>query len=225
MEILSSHPFYIKKEDCISSHFESFLAKCKDAGMAVSQILPNTYRISPIDRNVYNNIIVYYPDKPQAKYGICKFYNADGLSINEQLKKNNQGIFTHHISIGIGLMGMLDVLTLGNNLKNPERIMNEAFCKSVLKLFLSTIPVYKCPNCGGYTFTMENWEKEESRFSEERVGNGLNAIGCILLGGHGAGGYWSQATKPRKKESGYKLSCNNWECNHSESITTNSEYI
>ena len=55
MDILSSHPFYIKKEDCISSHFESFLAKCKDAGMAVSQILPMTYRFSPIDKRLFKN--------------------------------------------------------------------------------------------------------------------------------------------------------------------------
>lgn len=108
----------------------------------------------------------------------CKFYNLDGWL------PEIPPTFS-----GISYIGLVPVMTIaishgmiyGQSLKNPDRILREPFCKSIFGKFISTFKVYRCPKCGGLTFNRENWEHEESRFTEDRIGHGLNAIATVLF--------------------------------------------
>lgn len=212
MNVLASHPFYIKREEVSNSDFLTFVSKVKDKGCCVKLISSSSVIISQTKNSPYNNIIVCFPEKSEGELAQCRFYNADfPFSPIPQ---------TSSISpiVGMGIWKLLPLM-YGHSLKNGERILGEPFCSEILSIFLSSVSVYKCPTCGEFTFKRDNWVHEDSRFTEERITHGLNAIANILfLGGHGAGGEWSQATKQRYKYEGFNLTC--VKCGHTHKITT-----
>lgn len=218
MNILSSHPFYIKREELSESDFKSFVSKLQDRGFFVKTISSNVIIISQTKDSDYNTIVACYPKEATDELAMCAFYNADGPFTPTMNVQHSV------LSLWGGLMAfnMTQFVTLafyGNNLKNHERIMKEPFCSEILKIFLNSIRIFRCPNCGEFTFKKEDWEREDPRFTEERITHGLNAIANVLfLGGHGAGGEWSQATKQRYKYEGYNLICTN--CGHVHKVTT-----
>ncbi len=217
MNVLSSHPFYIKREDINPSNFEAFINEIKEKGYYIYRNGSNFIRIANNKDTRYNNIIVHYPEIPNCELATCKFYNADGPFVLEH----------HHPITALSLVSAMTIafresfytIMHGNDLKNYDRALNEPFCSKILKIFLNHIKIFQCPKCGGYTFSKKEWEQEDSRFTEERITHGLNAIATVLfLGGHGAGGEWSQATKQRYKYKGFNLTCS--KCGSIYKITT-----
>lgn len=223
MNILSSHPFFIKREELFNSHFKSFVSRLQDNGYFTALISSSSVIISQTKNSTYNNVVVCYPEKVTGELAVCCFYNTDGFfvpAINQSYSK-------------LSLAGLLMVIEsakifplsiVGYGLKNHDRILKEPFCSEILKIFLSSISVFKCPNCGEFTFKYEKWRREDSMFTEERLSHGLNALANVLfLGGHGAGGEWSQATKQRYKYEGFKLTCTN--CGHGHKVSTSTLLI
>lgn len=216
MNVLSSHPFYIKREELSNSDFNSFVQILQEKGYVVQSRTTNTVVISQTKDSPYNNIVVCYPEKASDELALCRFYNADNPITKAVYHPHSSLLF---FGMAMNLTKFFPVLFYGNSLSNPDRILNEPFCSEILKIFLSTIRIFRCPNCGKFTFSKENWEHEDPRLSEERITHGLNVIANVLfLGGHGAGGEWSQATKQRYKYEGYNLTCS--KCGHVHKVTT-----
>lgn len=226
MEILSSHPFYIRREDINIESFNRFIDSVSEAGFFVERKNPKLVRISDSKENVYNNIFVRYPQHTPYcnELTICKFFNADG-----QLEKVTipppTTVFAVATSVASAIRQTLfsDII-YGNEPKNPERIFNEPFCNIISSLFLAHISPYRCENCKSYSFTKEIWEKKDPLFTEDRIGHMISAVGIIaFLRGHGAGGEWSRATGQRYRRKGFTLTCS--KCGSTHSVITSTEQI
>lgn len=202
---IASLPIYLTSQESHLQTFSKFISAIERDGFYVKKIGDTLVHISQEENSEFNHIVINIPQKLSNELTACKFYILDGW--------RPSWLMSHSLGMFYGL-----------SLKNPDRIIREPSCNRVFDKFISTFKVFRCPNCGSLTFKRENWEHKESRFSEERIENGLNAIATILfLGGHGAGGWWSQATKPRENKSGFTLSCTC--CDYIKSVTTSIKYL
>lgn len=61
MNVLASHPFYIKREEVSNSDFLTFVSEVKDKGYCVKLISSSSVIISQTKNSPYNNIIVCFP--------------------------------------------------------------------------------------------------------------------------------------------------------------------
>lgn len=215
---LASLPIYLVSQDNYNDLLSKFRKTLESDGLFVSKYSDCIFEISHHKSSQFNNIFITFPSELSYELNICTIYNIDGWP--RGVSNITSLISTTGIPITFNLLSALS----GSSIKNPDRIMREPFCKKIFEKFISTFDVFRCPQCGALTFKREAWEHEESRFTEDRIGHGLNAIATVLfLGGHGAGGEWSQATKPRKKESGFNLICT--KCGYVKSVTTSVEDI
>lgn len=226
MKILSSYPFYIKPKDLVKSNLELFVNEIQSHGYFTKRITSNCVVISSNKNSTFNNIVVYVPgnDDKEQELAVCKFYNADdSLNFSKVRNHNNEQKFNlltfSAFNTGVALVVNSLGICFGNDLVDHIRILKEPFCSDVLRILLKHYQIFKCPKCGKFSFKRDYWKREDPIFSEERISHGFNAIANILfLGGHGAGGEWSQATKQRHKYNGYNLSCVN--CGHVNEVTT-----
>jgi len=220
---IASHPMYLMKHDNYIQVYHDFISSLEREGIFVKRVAPwsNLVEISQNPDSAFNHIVIDFPKDLSNEITRCKFYNLDGWL--PKLPDLSTGISCIGLSIAMPIASSYGMI-FGLSLKNQDRIKWEPFCKKIYDKFVSSFNIFRCPKCGSLTFKYENWEQTESRFTEDRIGHGLNAIATVLfLGGHGAGGEWSQATKPRKKESGFKLTCTC--CYHIKSVTTSVEYL
>lgn len=226
MDILSSHPFYIRKEDIKIESFNDFIDSVQAAGFFVERKTPELVRISDSNENVYNNIFVRYPlsNSYSNELTTCKFFNADGPL--EKVIAPSPTTFFAATSAAVSdiTQALFSDIIYGNEPKNTERVFNEPFCNKILSLFLKHISPYRCEKCKSFGFTKEVWEKKDPLFTEERIGHMINTIGIIaFLRGHGAGGEWSRATGQRYRRKGFTLTCS--KCGSTHSVTTYVEQI
>lgn len=214
---IASLPLYLLKQESHLHAFSNFIGSLEQDGFFIKKDGKNVVEISQYRSLEFNHIVIEFPNELSHEVTLCKFYNADGwLSTVPALSTGiSRSAFYEVSSVASSLVSML---TRGLSIKNPDKIIREPFCKSIFSKFVSTFNIFRCPKCGALTFKRDNWEHTESRFTEDRIGHGLNAIATIIfLGGHGAGGEWSQATKPSEKKSGFNLTCTN--CKYVKSVT------
>lgn len=227
MEILSSHPFYIRKKDIDIESFNHFIDSVREAGFFLERKNPELVRISDSNENVYNNIFVRYPhSNPYSnELAICKFFNADGGPLEKVIAPSpTTFLAAAAATVSAISQALFSDLIYGNEPKNTERIFNEPLCNKILSLFLTYISPYRCEKCKSYSFTKEVWEKKDPLFTEERIGHMINTIGIItFLRGHGAGGEWSRATGQRYRRKGFTLTCSM--CGSTHSVVTSTEQI
>lgn len=229
MDILSSHPFYIRKEDIDIKTFNDFIDSVREAGFFLERKTPELVRISDSNENVYNNIFVRYPrSNPYSnELTTCKFFNADG-PLERVIAPSPNCFFAATVvasAAGSAIrQAFFSDIIYGNEPKDTGRVFNEPFCNKILSLFLKHISPYRCDKCKSYSFTKEVWEKKDSLFTEERIGHMINTIGIItFLRGHGAGGEWSRATGQRYRRKGFTLVCS--KCGSTHSVITSIEQI
>lgn len=210
MKILATHTLYIPKENFDPKSFEPFIESIKLKGYFVQEYgIAKFFRIAlnPVAKD--NNIFIFYPKKADDKFASCIFFNIDHPG------------FIGGGGFSIGLLSPFSSLYSYAFLygeKNYERIQSDKFCSEIFSELIHHLPVHRCPKCNSLSFRKEIWETVDKKFTEERIENALNAFGSILMGGHGAGGYWSEATKPRYRQTGYHLVC--MQCKHSHTVTT-----
>lgn len=222
MTELASLPVYLSKQDNHMIKFSSFISMLVEEGMYVNRLTDNLVEIenhSNIKPDCcYSRIVIDMPKELSSEVTMCKFYFLPHSLVGSFL-----GLKPNMFTVLSGPFIILSAL-FGNTIKNPDTIMRGPVCKNIFEKLISTFEIFRCPKCGALTFKRESWEYEESRFTEDRIGHGLTAIAYVLfLGGHGAGGEWSQATTPREKKSGFTLTCT--KCGNVKSVTTSFEYI